>query len=158
MVFSIIPRKIISGGTGFLRPIRAYGTSLGITSMAAFIASVPLAALFFGSFSPVSLVGNLIVVPLTFCIVLCGWLSILLPIASGIFNQAAVVFIDLLLGSVQWLDRLPGSSWQVEPPSLLAVLLWYGSLIALFTVCTRPKQRWFAAGAASFALILAFLS
>lgn len=153
MVYSAIPKSWMQG-----RWIKVYGISLLITSVAAGLASIPLAALFFGTFSPIAFIGNIVVVPLTFCIVLCGWLSILLPVASGIFNYAAVVFIDLLLGSVQWLDSLPGSSWQVEPPSLLAVLLWYGSLIALFTVCTRPKQRWIAAGIASFALILAFLS
>ncbi|MDF7799534.1 ComEC/Rec2 family competence protein [Pontiellaceae bacterium B1224] len=153
MVYSSVPKHWTRGSW-----IWVYTKSLLITSVAAGLASIPLAALFFGTFAPIAFIGNIIVVPLTFCIVLCGWLSILLPIAAGIFNAAAVVFIDLLLGSVQWLDRLPGSSWRVEPPSLFAVVLWYASLIALFTICSRPRQRLLALGSAAFAMVLALLS
>jgi ComEC/Rec2-related protein len=152
MAFSVIPEHWIKGPW-----IRSYSVSLVITSIAAGLASIPLAALFFGTFSPIAFIGNLIVVPLTFCIVLCGWLSILLPIASEIFNHAAVVFIDLLLGSVQGLDRIPGSSWAVEPPPLLAVLLWYVCLTALLIGCTQSRQRLMAAGGLVCALLLAVL-
>ncbi|MDF7806776.1 ComEC/Rec2 family competence protein [Pontiellaceae bacterium B12219] len=152
MAFSVVPEQWVKGPW-----IRSYSVSLVITSVAAGLASIPLAALFFGIFSPIAFVGNLIVVPLTFCIVLCGWLSILLPIASEIFNHAAVVFIDLLLGSVQGLDRIPGSCWAVEPPPLLAVLLWYVCLTALLVGCTQARQRWMAAGGLGCAMLLALL-
>jgi ComEC/Rec2-related protein len=152
MAFSVVPEHWIKGPW-----LRSYSVSLVITSIAAGLASIPLAALFFGTFSPIGFIGNLIVVPLTFCIVLCGWLSILLPIASEIFNYAAVVFIDLLLGSVQALDRIPGSSWVVEPPPLMAVLLWYTCLTALLVGCTQTKQRLMAAGGLVCALLLAVI-
>lgn len=152
MVFSAVPKGWIRGPW-----IKVYPVSLVVTSIAAGLASVPLTALYFGMFSPVALIGNLIVVPLTFCIVLCGWLSILLPILSEIFNLAAAVFIDLLLGGVQWIDRIPGSSFTVEPPPLLAVLLWYANLIALFTYCSKSKQRQWAVSGALFAVLLAVL-
>jgi ComEC/Rec2-related protein len=141
MVFSGIPRKIISAGNGIFRPVRTYLASLVITSIAAFIASAPLTALFFGSFSPVSLFGNLIVVPLTFCIVLCGWLSILIPVAAGTFNHSAIVFINALLGTVGKLAEWPGAYWQVPVPSLLAVLFWYIGWIYLFTHARSAHQR-----------------
>jgi len=141
MVFAAIPRQIISARNGMFRSARTYVASLVVTSMAAFIASVPLTALFFGSFSPVSLFGNLLVVPLTFCIVLCGWLSILIPIAADIFNHAAVVFIKGLLGTVGKLAAWPGAHWQVPVPSLLAVLFWYVGWIYLFTHARTAQQR-----------------
>ncbi|MEI6891281.1 MAG: ComEC/Rec2 family competence protein [Pontiella sp.] len=150
MVFSSVPKEWVRGPW-----IKVYPTSLLITTFAAGLASIPLAALFFGLFSPIALVGNLIVVPLTFCIVLCGWLSILLPMLSQIFNQAAVLFIDFLLDSVQWLDRIPGSSYAVEPPPLLAVLIWYACLISFFTHCSKPKQRYQALAGALGAVGLA---
>jgi ComEC/Rec2-related protein len=155
MVFSILPRNIISGGNGLLRPVRAYGNSLVITSMTAFIASVPLAALFFGSFSPVSLVGNLIVVPLTFCIVLCGWLSIVLPIASEVFNHAAVVFVNGLLSAVSTFAEWPGAYWYVPPPSLLAILFWYVGWIAIFTHARTKQERSYLLILVGFAVVLA---
>ncbi|VGO13711.1 ComE operon protein 3 [Pontiella desulfatans] len=153
MVFSKVPDRLLKGGW-----IKGYTGSLVVTSFAASLASIPLAALYFGMFSPIALVGNLIVVPLTFCIVLSGWLSILLPVASSVFNFSGMVFIDLLLGCVRWLDRLPGSSWQVSPPPLLAVLAWYGSLIYLFTHASSRRQCWFAAAGVCGAVVLTALS
>lgn len=141
MAFSAIPRQWVAGGKGILWRMRAYVASLAITSAAACIASVPLAALFFGNFSPVSLFGNLIVVPLTFCIVLSGWLSMLIPFASEIFNHAAVVFINGLLGSVELLARLPGAHGPVPPPPLLAVAFWYIGWVGLLVHARTAPQR-----------------
>ncbi len=141
MAFSAIPRHWVVGAKGWLHRARTYIASLAITSVAAFIASVPLAALFFGNFSPVSLFGNLIVVPLTFCVVLSGWLSMLIPPASEIFNHAAVVFINGLLGSVGLLAKLPGAHGSVSQPSLLALLFWYVGWVGLFTHVRTPSQR-----------------
>ena len=137
MAFSAVPKRWIQGSW-----IKGYTVSLLITSLAAGAVAIPLSALFFGTFSPIALVGNLAVVPLTFCIVLCGWLSLLLPVASTVFNSAACLFIDLLLGSVRLLDRIPGSSCKVDPPSMLSVLMWYAGLAALFTHCrTRSAKQ-----------------
>ncbi len=152
MVFAAVPKERIQGPW-----LRRYSASLVITSAAAGAAAVPLSALFFGNFAPIALVGNLVVVPLTFCIVLCGWLSILIPFTAGIFNAAAVVFIDLLLGSAHLLDAVPGSSFRVEPPPLLAVLFWYGGLIAFFTHSRGRAARLRAVGFALLGVVLALL-
>ena len=149
MVYAYLPSRWIQG-----KWVKQYGVSLLITSIAASLASIPLAALYFGRFSPIALIGNLLVVPLTFCIVLCGWLSMLVPFCSSIFNHAALLFINLLLGSVEWLDVLPGSSWAVTPPPLVAVLLWYGSLIFLFTHAKAPLERRYGLVAAGCAVVL----
>jgi len=148
MVFAVVPKDFIFRGAGWVRAIRAYVASLGITSVAAFIASVPVTALFFGSFTTISLVANLIVVPLTFCIVLSGWLSILVPAASGIFNYAALVFINGLLGTTSVLAGLPGAHMHVPPPPLTALLFWYCGWIHLLVHARTTRQR-----TASFVLI-----
>ena len=153
MVYSVIPATIKQGGW-----IRSYSMGLIITSLAANLGSIPLSALYFGTFSPIALLGNLIVVPLTFLIVLSGWLAILVPFTTEIFTHAALFFVSLLLGSVTWLDALPGSSWQVNPPSLASVVLWYGSLIYLFTHATSRSQRVSAMAVAGSAVLLALLS
>lgn len=151
-VFAKVPAHWLEGGAA-----KAYAVSLVVTSFAAGLASMPLAALYFGTWSPVAFAGNLVVVPLTFCIVLSGWLSVLIPVAAPVFNHAAVVFINLLLAGVEWLDRIPGSSWQVDPPPLLAVAVWYASLLYLFTHAANRKQRAAAVGGALFAVLLAVL-
>jgi len=151
MVFAVVPTGFIFRGEGWVRMVRVYIASLGITSVAAFIASVPLTALFFGSFTTLSLLANLIVVPLTFCVVLSGWLSIILPVASEIFNHAALVFINGLLGTVAALARLPGAHGTVPPPPLTALLFWYCGWIYLFVHARSARQR-------TTSFILVFLS
>jgi len=152
MVFSALPENVLKGGW-----LRSYSISLVVTSFAASLASIPLAALFFGMFSPISLVGNLVVVPLTFFIVLSGWLSILLPVAASFFNHAAVVLINLLLGVVEKLDQVPGACWLVDPPPLVAVFLWYGSLVYLFAHASDRTRRLYAVAGAVCAVFWAVL-
>ena len=153
MIFSAVPKQWLQGGW-----LRSYGVSLVITSLAASLASIPMTAFYFGRFSPIALLGNLAVVPLTFCIVLAGWLSVLIPAASSVFNHAALVFIDLMLHSVGWLDQLPGSSFAVDPPPFLAVGLWYGSLIYLFVHASGNRQRTYAFAGAGVAVLWAILA
>ena len=135
MVYSVIPERWMVGGA-----FRRYGVSLVITSCAASLASMPVTAYYFGRLSPIALVGNLVVVPLTFCTVLSGWLSILFPWASAVFNHASVLFINIMLTGISWLDRIPGSSFEVEAPPAAALVLWYGSLILLL-VHVRTRRR-----------------
>ena len=135
MVYSKIPER-----WGFGNRARIYVVSLLITSLAAGLGSIPVTAYYFGRVSSVALLGNLFVVPLTFCILISGWLSVLLPVASSIFNHASLVFIDLMLGGIRWIDSLPGSSFDVNPPSFEALALWYGGLLYLFTHATCRRQ------------------
>ena len=157
MVYAVVPRGFVFHGEGWVRTVRAYVVSLGITSVAAFIGSVPLTALFFGSFTTLSLLANLIVVPLTFCIVLSGWLSILVPVASEIFNHAALVFINGLLGTVDALARLPGAHGYVPPPSLMALAFWYCGWIHLFVHARTARQRSTSFILVSFSIALTLL-
>ena len=149
MVFASVVHAGLKGGW-----TRNYISSLAITSFAAGLASIPLTALYFGMFSPVAFAGNLVVVPLTFIIVLSGWLSLLVPFASSVFNHAAAFFIELLLVTVHKLDQLPGSSWAVSPPPLPAVLLWFGSLVYLCTHARSKDQRIFALSGAGCAVLM----
>ncbi len=153
MIFAAVPTHLLRGGW-----VRSYAVSLVITSFSASLASLPMTVFYFGRFSPIALLGNLAVVPLTFCIVLAGWLSVLIPAASSVFNHAALVFIDLMLHSVVWLDQLPGSSFVVDRPPLLAVGLWYVSLIYLFVHASSSRQRCCAFAGAGGAVLWAILA
>lgn len=146
MAFSAVPRHWVAGGENLFVQVRSYIASLSLSSIAAFIASTPLTALFFGTFSPVSMPGNLVVVPLTFCIVLCGWLSMLVPCASELFNYAAVVFIKGLLWTVERLSNLPGAYGPVPVPSWPALIFWYGGWITFFVFSRSLWQRLSALG------------
>ncbi len=153
MVFSAIPQGFVFRGEGWRRAVRAYVLSLGGTSVAALIASVPLTALLFGTYSTVSLFANLVVVPLTFCIVLSGWLAILIPPAAELFNYAALVFINAQLGTVAAVGGLPNAYGFIAPPPLTALLFWYAGWIALFTT----RQRKFAYGLIALSIVTALI-
>jgi len=116
---------------------------LMLTSLAAWLFSAPITAWFFNTLSPVALVGNLAVIPLTFMIMLSGCLALLggavyFP-AAALFNQANLIFISLLTWIVRHLAALPGACRSVCEPSALAAGLWYAGLILFFT---GPSRWW----------------
>ncbi len=152
MVFAKVPEGWLKG-----RWIKTYCVSLVVSSFAANLASIPMTALYFGNFPAVSFIGNLLVVPLTFCIVVAGWLSVLLPFASAVFNYAALFFINILLISVNGLDRIPWSSWKTGPPPVMAVLLWYGCWIVFYTHAQSRRQKRYALAGIGFSVLLALL-
>lgn len=129
-------------------PAAALLRSIGLlmlTSLAAWLFSAPITAWFFNTISPVALVGNLAVIPLTFMIMLAGCLALLggvlfLPAAAALFNQANLLFISLLIWIVRRLAELPGACWAVRAPSAPATGLWYAGLILFFTGPVRWRR------------------
>jgi len=176
MVFSAVPERVFifsqspygPDRTAFPAPrliaawIWRYSISLIVTSFAAAIASFPLSARFFSSFSPLSLIGNIFVVPLTFIIILTGWLSIITgavsSIAAEIFNHANCIFIEWLLGIVNLLSQVPGACAHIIPPPLLAILLWFLGWILLLTHARTARERIFSLGLIILAVIWALTS
>jgi competence protein ComEC len=126
-------RKWVGAARGCAR--RA--AELCAASAAAWLASAPLSAYFFHVFSPVALVGNLLVIPLAFMIVLGGCLSVLfggcVPLLAEVFNHANHVLISVLVTGVGAMARVPGGHIEVARPSLLWVVAWYAavSLVSL---------------------------
>ncbi len=114
------------------------------TSLAAWIFSIPLTALFFNTFSPVALIGNMAIIPLTFMIVLTGTLTLLIgPFSSPVillFNDANRVFIDTLILIIQWTSRLPGAWWFIRSPTNWVLLLWYSGLILFLAGPSRLRR------------------
>ncbi|NOU35855.1 MAG: DUF4131 domain-containing protein [Kiritimatiellaceae bacterium] len=118
---------------------------LMLTSLAAWLFSAPITAYFFNTLSPVALIGNLAVIPLTFMIMLAGCLALLggvlfLPAAAALFNQANLLFISLLIWIVHRLAALPGACRAVRAPSALATGLWYAGLVLFFTGPVRWRK------------------
>lgn len=155
MVFSTYPQSKIAGNTtGWKRSIRTYLLTLIICSITAFLSALPLTALFFGRISPIALIVNLLVIPLTFFIVLSGWLALLLPFAATIFNYAALAFIDLLLLIVTRLSNLPITQYTLAPPSILSILIWYASWTAFLIYAKTTRQRRLALSGVLLAILL----
>ncbi|MFO7535827.1 MAG: ComEC/Rec2 family competence protein [Kiritimatiellia bacterium] len=109
--------------------------SSGTLSAAAWLTSLPLSAYYFKSVSLSAIVGNLVAVPLSFLIVLTGSLSLILGsvwlFLAELLNYANLVLIQLLMGFLGALARLPYASVAVTQPPAWIVPAWYVVLLIL---------------------------
>ena len=110
--------------------------SLVVASLAAWLATTPLSAYAFNVVSPVGLIGNLLVIPLSSLVLLTGVLSLvagsLSVFLAEIFNQANRVFISIMTAGVNWTTGIPGGYVFIPSPTALWLTGWYGALIAIF--------------------------
>ncbi|MGB9804726.1 ComEC/Rec2 family competence protein, partial [Desulfofundulus sp.] len=103
-------------------------------SLAAQLATLPLVARYYNLISPVSLLTNLVAVPLTGLILGLGTASALLglvvPVLAGFLNVSTSLLMDVFLCLVTLCRALPGSVIYVPTPPFFLVAAWYPLLIA----------------------------
>src|SRR5881409_1300286 len=101
-------------------------------SLAAWAGSLPFVLWYFYIVTPISLVANLIVVPIAFFILAIALLSLLstplLPGLAVIFNNGNWLLAQIVIGIVQFLANVPGGHFYVEHPH------WPEKLVAKITV------------------------
>jgi len=120
-------------------------------SIAAWAGSIPLSALYFHLFSPVSPLANIVAVPLgTLALMsnlgglVCGhWL----PWATALFNHSAWFFMVAMTWVSEASTKIPGAFFYVPAPSWLAIGIYYATLVgALSGWLFAPARRiWSAA-------------
>jgi competence protein ComEC len=116
----------------FESPLRYLTRSLA-TSLAAWLGSVPLVAYYFHLVTPVSLLANLIIVPLSgFALMSClgsivcgGWIS---PV-TNIFNHSGWFWMAAMVQVSSWAANLPGAFFYVKAPAWWEFALYYAALI-----------------------------
>lgn len=114
-------------------------------SLAAWIGSIPLSALYFHLFSPISPLANLFAVPLgtlalmaNFGSLICGaWL----PFASEIFNNAAWFLMLAMTDVSEWSAKIPGSYLYVAAPAWISIALYYAALMVVLSGFLKTRQR-----------------
>ena len=114
-------------------------------SLAAWIGSLPLSAKYFHLFSPISVLANLIAVPLgtaalmaNLGALICGhclsWFTVL-------FNHAAWFFMV----AMQWVSveatKIPGAYCYVHDPSYVTIAIYYAVVIAIFSGWFKTMRR-----------------
>jgi len=115
-----LPRSLLRGPRRWMHAAFEWlcrGTGV---SLAAWVGSLPLVLWYFYIVTPISLVANLIVVPIAFFILAIALLSLLsTPLLSGlavIFNNANWLLVQLVMGIVQFLAHVPGGHFYLEHP------------------------------------------
>lgn len=129
-----------------LRQVGLAFCGLVAMTISAAVVSAPLTAHYFGSVSPIGLLGNLLAVPLASLIILTGALSLALGsltlLLADVFNHANVALALLLRHFIAFLASIPGGHWTIQPLPLWGVALSYGCLIVTrFLLWTRPTVQ-----------------
>jgi competence protein ComEC len=138
-------------------PARFVTTSLA-TSLAAWLGSAPIVAYYFHLFTPVSLLANLIVIPLSSLALMSGLGSLLcgdwLPALTVLFNHSGWLWMTCMVQVSQWCAGLPGACFYVTAPGALGFTLYYALLAGLATrwLLERGRWKWVCPAAAVLAL------
>jgi competence protein ComEC len=136
-----------------------YVLKLFAVSLAAQIGTLPFTAYYFGRISLVSLLANLIVVPLSGLNVLLGVATVACSSVSSFVAScyAALnsIAIDFLLGFVKVAGNVPHAYAETAQFQLLHALLYYGIVAILFHITNPRIVKWGIT--ASLAFLTAFL-
>jgi competence protein ComEC len=142
-------------------PIYFFTASL-TTSLAAWLGSIPLIAYYFHLFTPVSLLANIIVVPLSSLALMSSLASLLVggwfPAGAELFNHSAWFWMVMMIRVSEWAANFPGGCFYIGTPSLAAFAFYYALLISLMAGwLAKPRWRmWATAGLALLGIVWLF--
>lgn len=126
------------------RPVRWLASGLA-TGIAAFLSSLPFTVQTFHLFSPVSLVANLVVVPVSSLALAANAVSLAVTLLSedlaAVFNASAWVWMHSMIRLSRWFAAVPGGAWYVPSPPWP----WWGVYLAALRALTaggHPFSRY----------------
>ncbi len=132
------------------RVIGLWLTGLIAASVAAWLSSAPLTAQYFNLFSPIALVGNLLVIPAAFLVVLTALLSLIAgsvtSVGAEIFNHANRWILTGLIQAIEWLSDWPLAYRHVRSPGFSWLAVWYALLFLGALGFARRTRRWLSIG------------
>jgi competence protein ComEC len=122
-------------------------------SIAAWLGLVPLMALYFNLFTPISIIANLLVIPLLGCIIALGLLAALAHAVGAwltlTLNNANSLLIAVMAWGVKWLEAVPfGHRFVHAPPVWMAWAYYAFGVLALSSRVPVQRRRLVAVVAA----------
>ncbi len=129
--------------------IAQYIWDLVAVSIAAQLATAPLAMLYFHQFPNYFIAANLVAIPLSFLAIYAG-VAVLatsfVPMVSNVLGIATNYILLALNSSVRLIEQLPHSVWHVDSIFVPEMILIYGIIISLVVfMYLRKKQALFSA-------------
>jgi len=150
----MLPAELLPRWQRALRPLLRWGLTCFATSLAAWLGSLPLTAYYFHLFSPVTLLANLVVVPLSSLALMCNLGSLIcggwLPWATELFNHSGWFWMLAMIKASHWSTQLPGAYFYLPSPSFLTFVVYYGLLVGTLSgwLLARQRRAWVMAGVA----------
>jgi len=115
-----LPRNLLKGSRRIFHLGSLWAGKASSVSLAAWIGSLVLILWYFNLVTPISLLANLVVVPIAFFILALALLSLasapVLPWLSVVFNNANWALARLVIGLVHVFAQFPGGHYYVEHP------------------------------------------
>jgi competence protein ComEC len=128
----LLPEELVPHWRQQLDRATVWLVRLVSASVAAWIGLLPLMAIYFNLFTPVSVLANIVAVPLLGAIIALGLVSMIAhPFWAGlavIFNNANFFLLHSLLGAVDTLGRLTHGHWYVQAPPVWIALVYYAAV------------------------------
>lgn len=119
---------------GWLKTAVQFVSDSFAVSLAAWLASVPLTAYYFGRFTPGGLFANLVIGPCSFFIVVAGCLGMATSwVSEGVascFNHAAGFFTLVMVKTAEVTAACPGGNFRIAKWEPWMVWVWFGGLVA----------------------------
>ncbi len=136
--------------------LERFGIWLGgyiLVTITASLAATPLTIFYFKRLSGLSILANLLAIPLVWVIIplgLCAGLLSLVSFGLGeLLLKLNLIFINLLLSLVHKLAVIPMASLRIPPPNVTQLIIFYGWLLCVFKL---RRSRWARIGAVSLML------
>ena len=127
-----LPRSLLHGPRRWLHSGYEWLCHGASVSLAAWAGSLPLLLWYFHLVTPISLLANLVVVPIAFFVLAIALLSLLstplLPWLAVIFNNANWALATLVIGTVHLFAQIPGGHFYVGHPH------WPEKVVAKITI------------------------
>src|SRR6266566_4580060 len=127
-----LPQSLVRGPRRWMHSSYEWLCGGASVSLAAWIGSLPLILWYFHLVTPISLLANLVVVPIAFFVLAVALLSLvttpLLPWVALVFNNANWALATFVIGVVHLFAQIPGGHFYVEQPH------WPEKLVAKITV------------------------
>ena len=118
-------------------------------SLAAWLGLLPMMAVYFHLFTPVSIVANLLVIPLLGCIIALGLLAALAhavwPWLTVTLNNANFFLLGVMTRGVGWLGDISFGHWFVQAPPAWVAWGYYGLGVLLLSRRLTVQRRRLAA-------------
>src|SRR6266481_4626395 len=115
-----LPRSLVRGPRRWMHATYEWLCGGASVSLTAWIGSLPLILWYFHLVTPISLLANLVVVPIAFAVLAVALLSLLatplLPWIAVVFNNANWTLATLVIGSVHLFAQIPGGHFYVGEP------------------------------------------
>ncbi len=115
-----LPQSLVRGPRRWMHSSYEWLCGGASVSLAAWIGSLPLILWYFHLVTPISLLANLVVVPIAFFVLAVALLSLmttpLLPWVALIFNNANWSLATLVIGIVHLFAQIPGGHFYVGEP------------------------------------------